>query len=79
MSVPAFDKLSQYAGIEINRWDKGIDYDPRSEAIGRAIGEIDFDVLGDSLCLNFGGDGDNGEQLLYALDIYFEQLDKGVS
>lgn len=66
-----------YTGIEINRYGKGIEHDPRSEAIGRVLGEIDFDVLGDSLCLKFGGDGDNGEQLMYALDIYFELLDKG--
>lgn len=66
-----------YAGIELQRWEKGIDHDPRSEKIGRAIGAIDYEVGGDSLCLKFGGDGDNGEALLYALDIYFELLDMG--
>ncbi len=66
-----------YTGIEIQRWEKGLDHDPRSEKIARALGEIDFEVLGDSLCLKFGGDGDNGEQMMFALDIYFELLDKG--
>ena len=69
--------MINYEGIETDRWSKGIDHDPRSEAIGRALGDIDYEVLGDSLCLKFGGDGDNGEQLMYALDIYFELLDKG--
>lgn len=65
-----------YDGIELNRWEKGIDHDPRSEKIGRAIGYIDYEVLGDTLGWKFGGDGDNGEALLYALDIYFELVDR---
>jgi len=66
-----------YSGIELHRWEKGIDHDPRSESIARAIGQIDFDVFGDSMCLKFGGDGDNGETLMFALDIYFALLDAG--
>lgn len=66
-----------YTGIETDRWSKGIDHDPRSEAIARLLGQINFDVQADSLCLKFGGDGDNGEELLFALDIYFELQDKG--
>jgi hypothetical protein len=69
-------KKSIYKGIELNRWEKGIEHDSRSVKIAKTVGEIDFDVLEDSLCLSFGGDGDNGEALMYALDIYFELLDK---
>jgi hypothetical protein len=69
--------MMDLTGIMVDRWEKGIDHDQRSDRLARALGEIDFQVLGDSLCLKFGGDGDNGEQLLYALDIYFELLDKG--
>jgi hypothetical protein len=66
----------KYAGIELDRWGKGIDHDPRSEELGRAIGEIDFDLFQDSMCLKFGGDGDNGEALMYILDVYFELQDR---
>ena len=66
-----------YEGIETDRWGNCIDHDPRSEKIARTIGEINFNVQQDSLCLKFGGDGDNGEELMYSLDIYFELLDKG--
>lgn len=59
------------------RWERGTEHDSRSEKIGRAIGDINFQFMDDSLGLNFGGDGDNGEELLYALDIYFDLLDKG--
>ncbi len=61
--------------LGLDRWGKGIPHDPRSEEIGRALGEIDVDVFGDYFQWNFGGDGDNGETLLYQLDIYFELLD----
>ena len=27
-------------------------------------------------CFKSGGDGDNGEHLMYLLDIHFEQIDK---
>lgn len=58
------------------RWAEGIDHDQRSSNLGRALGEINYRLMDDSMCLKFGGDGDNGEELLYALDIYFELLDK---
>jgi len=67
-----------YTGIELQRWEKGIDHDPRSVSIGKAIESIDCHVFNDSLGWNFGGDGDNGESLLYSLDIYFELVDKGI-
>ena len=66
-----------YDGIETRRWEKGIEHDLRSERMARIIGQIDYNLLGDSLCLKFGGDGDNGEQLMYAMDVYFEMVDKG--
>lgn len=57
------------------RWERGIDHDPRSVEIAKALEDIDMEQGGDSLCWKFGGDGDNGEQLLYALDVYFERKD----
>ena len=57
------------------RWEQGIDHDPRSEKIARGVAKIDFDN-GDLLCLKFGGDGDNGETLMFLLDCYFAQIDE---
>jgi hypothetical protein len=36
---------------------------------------LDFIFLDDYFCFKSGGDGDNGEQLMYLLDIYFDELD----
>lgn len=58
-----------------DRWKKGISHDPRSIAIAKGIAKIDENENGNSLDLRFGGDGDNGEELLYLLDLYFEDLD----
>lgn len=55
------------------RWEQGIEHDPRSIALAKAIEKLDFEN-GDFFCFKFGGDGDNGEQLLYLLDIYFDEM-----
>jgi hypothetical protein len=57
------------------RWEEGVPHNPRSEALARAIADIDLEN-GDYFCFKFGGDGDNGEELLYLLDIYFERTPK---
>jgi len=58
------------------RWEEGIPHDPRSEDLAYALRLLDFKYGNDVLYLRFGGDGDNGEHLMYLLDIYFEQEDK---
>jgi hypothetical protein len=57
------------------RWEKGIPHHPKSEQLYRFIAEVNHTLMSDSLCLKSGGDGDNGEELMYALDAYFEQQD----
>jgi hypothetical protein len=57
------------------RWEQGIDHDPRSHKLYDAIAKIDYEECDDSFCFKSGGDGDNGEQLMYLLDLYFEDLD----
>lgn len=57
------------------RWEQGVPHDPRSEAIAKGIAEIDYAENGDTFGWKFGGDGDNGEELMYLLDVYFEDLD----
>lgn len=58
-----------------DRWEQGIPHDPRSEALYKAIAQIDYKECGDSFGFKSGGDGDNGETLMYILDQYFYDLD----
>lgn len=58
------------------RWEDGDEHDPRSVVLGKKLRNIDEKYCEGSLDLSFGGDGDNGENLLYVLDIYFELEDK---
>ena len=58
------------------RWEDGIDHDPRSVELYKAIAKIDYEDGVDYFQFTCGGDGDNGEELMYILDIYFENKDK---
>jgi len=56
------------------RWQQGLPHDIRSEKIFHAIKRLDWEN-GDYFEFKYGGDGDNGEHLMYLLDIYFEEKD----
>ena len=58
-----------------DRWDQGIEHDPRSEALYGFLAEYDWKFGDDSMGLRAGGDGDNGEALMYLLDEYYAALD----
>lgn len=65
--------------IDINeRWEKGIDHDERSKEAFEFIKEYDFRFCNDFFCFKSGGDGDNGEHLMYLLDEYFANKDKQI-
>jgi len=55
----------------ISRWEKGIPHNPKSVLIYKELKSIDFNYGGDFFGFKSGGDGDNGEHLMYLLDIYF--------
>ncbi len=57
------------------RWENGTDHHPKSIVLFNALSMIDFDIGGDFFCWKKGGDGDNGEYLMYEMDIYFECID----
>lgn len=62
---------------EINRrWEEGVSHDPRSEALYKSIAKLDYEIGGDFFCFKSGGDGDNGEHLMYLLDVHFAEQDK---
>lgn len=56
------------------RWELGIPHNPKSVELYKIIAELDWKYGGDSFCFKSGGDGDNGENLMYLLDIHFEQV-----
>ncbi|HET8689734.1 MAG TPA: hypothetical protein VFM18_24270 [Methanosarcina sp.] len=53
------------------RWEDGDEHDPRSIELYKFIADLDFKECGDSFCFKSGGDGDNGETLMYLLDCWF--------
>jgi len=66
-------------GIETNltkRWENGVNHHPKSIDLFKAIEDIDFCLCSDYFQWKSGGDGDNGESLMYEMDIYFEVIDK---
>jgi len=58
------------------RWENGVPHDPRSIKIYEAIKKLDYEEGNDSFCFKSGGDGDNGEHLMYLLDLMFEDEDE---
>lgn len=58
-----------------NRWEKGIDHHPESQRLMEDLMEVDWELCNDHFCWKKGGDGDNGEALMYELDIIFEMRD----
>lgn len=68
--------LAQKLGFTRNdRWEKGIDHHPMSVRLMRFLEKHDFEDYDDHFCWKIGGDGDNGESLMYEMDAFFEMLD----
>jgi hypothetical protein len=57
------------------RYNLGIEHDKRSISIYKYIEDLDFKKGGDTFGFKSGGDGDNGEHLMYLLDMYFADED----
>lgn len=57
------------------RWQLGMSHHPKSIELYKSIEKLDWDFGGDYFGFKSGGDGDNGEHLMYLMDIHFERLD----
>lgn len=57
------------------RWQQGLDHHPKSVALFKWLADFDYKECGDTFHWKSGGDGDNGETLMYQLDVYFEEQD----
>jgi hypothetical protein len=58
------------------RWEQGIPHHPKSIRLFKQLADVDFRLGGDYFCWKSGGDGDNGEHLMYEMDIIFELEDE---
>ena len=72
--------MGHSVNTDINdRWEQGVPHHPKSVALFKALAEIDWKYGDDFFCWKKGGDGDNGEHLMYELDIYFEQQEDRIA
>jgi len=71
-----YKRADELGLTELNRWENGIRHHPKSERLVRFMADHDFNDYNDALCIKVGGDGDNGEQLMFLMDPFFEMLDK---
>lgn len=55
------------------RWEEGVEHHPMSIALMEHIQRVDLDN-GGMLDWKYGGDGDNGEALMYEMDSWFENF-----
>lgn len=71
-------ELLNRAGVDANqdRWTDDVEHHPMSEMIVRQLAELDYMFYGDYFRWKVGGDGDNGEILMYELDVLFDMYDK---
>ena len=74
---PDYEKSKKLRLIDLNRWEKGIKHHPMSLRLMEFLTEhdaIDYNLHFD---WKIGGDGDNGEALMFQMDPFFEMMDKG--
>jgi hypothetical protein len=62
--------------IRTDRWEERLDHHPMAERLVRFLSEHDLRDYGLHFDWRAGGDGDNGEALMYQMDPFFELLDK---
>lgn len=78
MTKPNIPGSERIPGVEYDinkRWEEGIPHHPESERLFKRLAEIDWHHCSDYFCWKSGGDGDNGETLMYELDILFDERD----
>ena len=74
------DLILALDGIELDinkRWENGTPHHPKSQQLMELLFDVDLHLCDDFFCWKYGGDGDNGETLMYELDIILEAQDQG--
>jgi hypothetical protein len=70
-----YEKAKNLGLTNLKRWECGIEHHPMSERLMCFLSEHDYKDYSDYFCWKIGGDGDNGEALMYEMDAFFEMLD----
>ena len=70
-------KIKQYESKIGDRWSNGISHHSKSLELMKFLASIDLQLFDDYFGWKIGGDGDNGETLMYQLDAFFEAKDRG--
>jgi len=70
-----YNKAKQLGLTSINRWAEGKKHHNISMRLIEFLEEHDCNDYDDYFCWKYGGDGDNGEQLMFEMDAFFEMLD----
>jgi hypothetical protein len=71
-TISDYDKAKSKGLTDIDRWEEEIDHHPISVRLMEFLAEHDFNDYDDYFCWKMGGDGDNGETLMYQMDAFFE-------
>jgi hypothetical protein len=71
-----YEKAVELGLTKIDRWEKGVAHHPISKRLMEFVAKHDLTDKDDYFCWKTGGDGDNGEELMYEMDPFFEMLDK---
>ena len=74
-AVADYNKAQELGLTTKKRWEEGLNHHPMSERLVRFLAPHDLYDYGDYFCWKVGGDGDNGEALMYEMDAFFEMLD----
>lgn len=71
-----YQKAKELGLTDMDRWEDGIPHHPMSKRIVEFMADHDFNDYDDYFNIKIGGDGDNGENMMFLMDAFFEMLDK---
>ena len=70
-----YEKARELGLTELDRWGDGMDHHPMSIRLMEFIRIHDWKDYSFYFDWEIGGDGDNGETLMFQMDTFFELLD----
>lgn len=71
-----YEVATELGLTNIDRRGTGARHHPMSIKLMEFISKHDFQDYNEYFCWKVGGDGDNGEILMYQMDAFFETRDK---
>lgn len=75
MDKDDYERASEAGLTKKNRWEDGIEHHAMSVRLMEFLSSHDFNDYGDCFYFKMGGDGDNGETLMFEMDAFFELMD----